>query len=46
MLIKISGSNLKIKNIKKDLNGVSRKLLNTILAKNMVGNQKKIFIKN
>ena len=33
MLIKISGSNLKIKNIKKDLNGVSRKLLNTSLAK-------------
>lgn len=33
MLIKISGSNLKIKNVKKDLNGVSRKLLNTTLAK-------------
>ena len=33
MLIKISGSNLKIKNVKKDLNGVSRKLLNTTIAK-------------
>ena len=33
MLINISGHNLKIKNIKKDLNGVERKLLDIKLAK-------------
>ena len=33
ILIKISGKKLKIKNVKKNLNGVKRKLLNTNLAK-------------
>ena len=33
LLIKISGKKLKIKNVKKNLNGVKRKLLNTNLAK-------------
>ena len=33
ILINISGRKLKIKNIKKDLNGVKRKLLNTDLAR-------------
>ena len=45
MLIKISGSNLKIKNVKKDLNGVSRKLLNTTIAKKYGWNPKEDIFK-
>ena len=33
LLIKISGKKIKIKNVKKDLNGVKRKLLDVSLAK-------------